>query len=312
MTVEEMEDTLARLGIEVVSTRGDEIQGHCPAHVQRTGHEDHNPSWWINADTGAHICFSCQFKGGLNSLVSYVQGIDFEDAKSWLDSGERNLSAALARATRPKEIFQDVSYITESMLSAFVAPPERALKARGLSEKAAAYYEVLWDERNANWITVIRDPVTNRLMGWQEKGHTSRYFKNYPTGVQKSTSVFGYQQFNGGEMIVVESPLDVVRLASVGVLGGVSTYGAVISMAQFKILRGAQRLIFALDNDDAGRHSSMEMLKACKDMGVEAWFFDYSHTDMKDVGAMSKEEIQTGLSNAKHILHGVKAIGFPS
>ena len=57
MTIEEMEDTLERLGIEVVSTRGSEIQGYCPAHVERTGHEDRNPSWWINSDTGAHICF---------------------------------------------------------------------------------------------------------------------------------------------------------------------------------------------------------------------------------------------------------------
>ena len=59
MTVEEMEDTLARLEIAVTSIRGVEIQALCPAHFERTGKEDHNPSWYINADTGAHICFSC-------------------------------------------------------------------------------------------------------------------------------------------------------------------------------------------------------------------------------------------------------------
>ena len=78
MTTDEMIETLSLLGIEVSETRGSEIQARCPAHVQRTGHEDRNPSWWINADTGAHICFSCQFKGGLQSLVSYMRGIDFE------------------------------------------------------------------------------------------------------------------------------------------------------------------------------------------------------------------------------------------
>lgn len=308
MTLEDMEETLARLGIEVFSTRGDEIQAACPAHVQRTGHEDHNPSWWINSATGAHICFSCQFKGGLQSLVSYVQGIDYEEAKDWLNSDDRNLSAALIRATKPKQVFQEVTYITESMLSAFQDPPHSALKDRGLSADAAKYYDVLWDIRHSNWITVIRDPYTNKLLGWQEKGHSSRFFRNYPTGVQKSSALFGYQQYNGGDMIVVESPLDVVRLASVGITGGVSTYGAIVSMTQFNLIRSAGRIIFAMDNDDAGKASSLELLKLCREMMTEAWFFNYNHTDMKDVGAMSKEEIQIGIDSARHSVHGFGAI----
>lgn len=308
MTVEEMEETLERLGLEVISTRGSEIQSYCPAHVQRTGHPDNNPSWWINADTGAHICFSCQFKGGLFSLVSYVQGIEYEDAKSWINTSDRNLSAALAKAVKPKEVFQEPSHITESMLSAFVSPPEMALRSRGLSLKAAEYYEVLWDSNHSNWITVIRDPYSNKLLGWQEKGSVSRYFKNYPVGVPKSTALFGYQQYNDDTMIVVESPLDVVRLASVGVFGGVSTYGAVISMAQLNIIRGAKKIIFALDNDEAGRSSSLSVLDLCKKMNTEVWFFNYSHTDCKDVGGMSKDEILLGIENAKHSIHGFKAV----
>lgn len=307
MTVEDMEETLLRLGIEVINVNGLEIQAHCPAHLQRTGKEDHNPSWWINADTGAHFCFSCHFKGGLQSLVSYVQGIDYEAVTAWLDYGERKLSAALEKATRPKEIFQEVTHITESMLSAFVEPPSEVLLSRGLSSNAARYYEVLWDARNSNWITVIRDPH-NKLVGWQEKGHKSRYFRNYPSGVQKSLSLFGYMQFNGGDMIVVESPLDVVRLASVGIFGGVSTYGSAVSEAQFKLIRSANRIIFAMDNDDAGKASSQALLRSCQDVGVEAYFFNYSHTDRKDIGAMSKSEISEGINSAKHYVRGQKAL----
>jgi len=307
MTVEEMEETLSRLGLEVVSVNGFEVQAHCPAHLQRTGKEDRNPSWWINADTGAHLCFSCGFKGGLQSLVSYVQGIDYEQVTAWLGSGERNLSAALEKAVRPKEVYQEVTHITESMLSAFVDPPSEALLSRGLSANAAKYYEVLWDARNSNWITVIRDHH-GKLMGWQEKGYTSRYFRNYPTGVQKSLSLFGYDQFNGGDMIVVESPLDVVRLASIGILGGVSTYGSAVSKEQFQLIRSASRIIFAMDNDDAGRSSSLSLLQLCQDSGTEAYFFNYSHTDMKDVGAMSKSEINTGIDSAKHYVRGQKAL----
>ena len=54
MTVDEMTDTLTRLGVEIVGSRGYEIQAHCPAHLERTGKQDRNPSWYINADSGAH------------------------------------------------------------------------------------------------------------------------------------------------------------------------------------------------------------------------------------------------------------------
>lgn len=307
MTPEDMEDTLNRLGIEPIGFNGVEIQAHCPAHLQRTGKEDRNPSWWINSDTGAHLCFSCGFKGGLQSLVSYVRGIDYEDVSSWLGSTDRNLSAALEKATKPKQVIQEVTHITESMLSAFTTPPSEALLSRGLSASAADYFEVLWDARNSNWITVIRDPH-NKLMGWQEKGYSSRYFRNYPSGVQKSLSLFGYNQFSGGDMVVVESPLDVVRLATVGVLGGVSTFGSVVSDAQFKLIRSANKVVFAMDNDDAGRTSSAKILETCQEYGVEAYFFNYSHTDMKDVGAMSREEIYKGIDSAKHYVRGSKAL----
>lgn len=308
MTVEEMQDTLERLGLEVVSTRGSEIQSYCPAHVERTGHEDRNPSWWINSDTGAHICFSCNYKGGLLSLVSYIQNWDFEKSKEWLNDGGSDLSASLQKALKPKRVFEELTYITESMLAAFVDPPSDALKARGLTLEAAREYEVLWSARHSNWITVIRDPETHKLLGWQEKGHTSRFFRNQPTGVPKSNALFGYKQYKGGDMIVVESPLDVVRLASVGITGGVSTYGSVVSMQQFKLMYGADRLIFAMDNDEAGIVSSVNLLLWCEEYGKEAWFFNYAHTDMKDIGAMSKSEIESGLQNARHRVRGAKAI----
>ena len=63
-----------------------------------------------------------------------------------------------------------------------------------------------------------------------------------------------------------------------------------------------------MDNDDAGKQSNKELLNACKSYWFEAWFFDYSHTDCKDIGGMSKSEILDGLRSAKHMLHGDKAL----
>ena len=302
MTIDEMTQTLERLGVQIVDTRGSEIQCYCPVHVKNKGREDRTPSFWINADTGANLCFSCGHKASLYTLVEMIQDVGYEEARSWVNSGEVNLSNKLQRIIKPEQVFEEITYITESMLAAFTVPPADALQARGLTAAAAAKHQLLWDVRHSNWITVIRDPLTNKLMGWQEKGHVSRYFKNQPAGVHKSSTLFGYNQYKGGDMILVESPLDVVRLDSVGIKGGVAAYGSAVSMAQFSLLRGADRVIFALDNDSSGLDSNKKLMELSTQMGMECWTFNYSQTDMKDVGGMSKSEIEYGLESAQHIL----------
>jgi len=306
MTFEDMEDQLANLGLEIIDSRGDEINSYCAAHEERTGHIDHNPSWWINADSGAFICFSCGWKGNIFTLVKYITGADLN---SDFKNDPAYMTARFNRLFKEKKpVIEEPTHMTESMLSAFTEVPEHALKARGLTAVACSSHGVLWDERNNNWITVIRDPITHRLLGWQEKGFDRRYFKNVPSGIKKSNALFGYEFYSDGDMIVVESPLDVVRLSSLGILGSVSTFGSMVSDAQFNIIRGAKRIIFAMDNDEAGKSSSMSLLYKARDMGVECWFLDYGALDVKDIGAMSKSEILDCISKAKHSVHGEKAI----
>lgn len=309
MTIDEMRDTLSRLNIEVVNERGDEIQAHCVAHKERTGHEDRNPSFWINSDSGAFICFSCQWKGNLYTLVSYVEGIDIEQAQSWVGT-DSNMMARFQRVTgthKEAPRIEEPTVIHESMLQAFVPVPEAALRSRGLTAEAAAKYGILWNRLENNWVIPIREPINAALIGWQEKGYDRRFFKNM-SRVKKSEALFGYNVYKGGTMIVVESPLDVVRLESVGVSGGVAIMGATISETQLKLLSSADRVMFALDNDDAGRAASRSMFNRCFGSNIEAWFFNYDNTDMKDVGAMSKDEIEWGIKHARHIVRGAKAI----
>jgi len=307
-----MERVLERLNIDVINVRGSEILALCPGHKEITGKEDHNPSWWINSETGAHICFSCGFKGSLWSLIATAQNLkdangllDYADAKDWLYLSFDNIQlGAPDEEVEQESIFKEVTQITESRLALFTYPPEHALKARGLTLQAAEKHQLLWDREHSNWITVIRDPYSNKLLGWQEKGFSRRYFRNYPTGVEKSTTLFGLNRYKGGRMIIVESPLDVVRLDSIGITGGVSTYGSMISNAQIELIKDADEILFALDNDESGINASKKMLE----QNFEAWFFNYAHTDMKDIGAMSRLEILTGLDNAKHSVNGLGAI----
>jgi DNA primase len=313
MTVDEMERLLDTLGVEYVDARGDEIQGFCPAHEERTGKVDHNPSWYINSETGAHICFSCEFKGNIISLVAKLKNFeDFDKAKAWINGDLSNDFLDVFDRTiqkRKKHVFEELVYVSDASLSAFKEPPDYALKARGLTAEAAAKYGVLWNKRTQAWITPIRNAADNALLGWQEKGYFGRSFNNYPQGIKKSSSLFGLDQYNGGTIIVVESPLDAVRLESVGISGGVSTFGAIISDKQIDAIRTCDRIIFAMDADEAGVASSMRLLELTHKLNFEAWFFNYSHTDMKDVGGMSKAEILTGIDTAVHsVQYGIETL----
>ena len=307
MTLDEMTETLTRLGIEVMSTRGDEIQALCPAHKERTGKDDHNPSWWINAESGLHNCFSCGWKGSLYSLISYMTGVEYEEAKTW-SSGTQGLLARYNKVLNPEQPkIEEPVRVTESMLSAFTSVPDYAMSARGLAPRAVSNYGLKWDERNKNWIIPIRDAHTDDLLGWQEKGFAQRYFKNQPSGVKKSTTLFGFHELITNYALVVESPLDVVRLSSLG-FPAVAVFGAKVSKEQFKLLQELDKVIIAMDNDEAGKASSLELLEMCTTYGLEAWFFNYGTIDVKDVGAMSLDEVKFGIDNANHMVKGKKVV----
>jgi DNA primase len=131
------------------------------------------------------------------------------------------------------------------------------------------YYGILWDMDNSRWILPIRSWGDNALMGWQEKGYRERYFKNRPTGIAKSKTLFNSYTTNYDDcMIVVESPLDAARLYSAGIDGGAATFGTSVSPEQLHIMRKTDNLIFAFDNDDAGKKAFQESLKIMSSSGL--------------------------------------------
>jgi len=321
----DVEQVLDVLGIEY-SVRNHEANSLCPMHQERTGKQDHNPSWWINLESGQHICFSCGYKGGLLSLVCDTQGLyvkmwgseevsyDYTSAKAWLsevtDLSPDQLQIKLKQV--PQHLHQAPKPVemSEARLALFVDPPLEALASRNISLAATREYGVMWESKTSRWILPLRIPETNKLMGWQEKGYKDRYFRNRPAGVQKSKTLFGIQNQQSDVVIVVESPLDCVRIASAGIKGAVATCGALISEAQIKLLRASDRVILALDNpklDDAGRKASAEFRKAATKYGINTFYFNYGDSGKKDPGDMTDEEIRWGLENAKSSVYGEAA-----
>ena len=314
----DVEGVLLSLGIDG-HQRNDEILALCPMHLERTGREDSNPSWSINVETGVHHCFSCGYKGNLVTLVAEVQEmvsewgrLDLDAAKKWLkENVSINLDFIRKQLEEARDAFITIPAVvgmSEARLSIFDStPPDWALSARDLNEDGIAYYGVKWWEEKSSWITPIRT-VDGKLLGWQEKSQGPvRYFRNRPAGIKKSTTMFGIDRFSGGTMVVVESPLDCVKLASLGIFGAVATFGASVSDEQLQLMKRADKLILAFDNpriDPAGAKASKDMFYRLRKAGMEAWFFSYQSDEYKDIGDMPEDLVSLGLRDAKHSVFG--------
>jgi DNA primase len=301
----DIEKVLLSLDISLYSQRGEEVQGLCPMHKERTGKEDYNPSWWINTDTGAHICFSCGYKGNIYTLVQDLTGTNFKDAKAFIkDRVSSPIDSLIKRLQELPQYVQPSEQIamSEARLAVYTDAPDIELKKRFLTREAVDNCGVRWNSNNSAWILPIRDPDNYALLGWQEKGARDRFFKNQPAGVKKSKTVFNVENIDLDLLIVVESPLDVVRLASLGRTGAVSTYGAIISEDQVKIMRRSKRVLAAFDNDDAGKKANAQIKDYSRKYGIDLLFFNYDGVDVKDVGDMTPKQVTDGLATARHAL----------
>ena len=292
--------TLLGLGIDGIEY-GDEFLAPCPKHFERTGKEDRNPSFSINMNSGLFNCFSCGYKGNIHRLVADMKGISVEEAEETVVRP----SLASRKLPKPYVTVKDRT-LPESILSRFTRPPMWAMDARSLDPKSCELYGVLWNPMNDSWITPIRAPYTNKLMGWQEKSQTSRMFDNFPAVfLKRSQTLYGLSAYTGGSMVVVESPLDCMRLHSAGITGGVSPMGCQISNTQLDLMSVAGQVIFALDNDTDGLKATADLYRTTKGKLSNVFFFDYGDSTAKDVGDMYSADIYRGIREARSRVKGL-------
>ena len=313
---EDLEGVLLELGIEVTHTDDDEVWAHCPEHLRYVGKRDHSASWSVNRVSGVFNCFSCQSQGRLVDLVARIRfPNDVFEAARWM----RGFGVDLVSSTditpfseRSTVRVEQAAIMPETRLAMFPDPPGWALDSRKLSLEACQVYGVRWDAENEAWIIPVRYP-DGALAGWQSKWAKQRRFINHPKGISKSSCLFGYEVFPVGEpAVLLESPLDVLRLYTAGFTGGLSSMGAAVSREQMQlILNITDELVVALDDDEAGRMHAEQIRNGKCVRGkqtergyssrINVRFFDYSaaHGE-KDIGGMEDVYIRHGLHNAKH------------
>lgn len=288
---------LARLGMGTYEERDGELWARCPGHIERTGAEDRSPSWSVNVETGMHHCFSCGFGGTLPMLVSTVLHVNYVQAEGWLADPGLLAAAIEARLRTVQRSAYKHAEKAPVDLSGFTLPPPHALDERRITMEAAVRFEILWDGKG--FILPIRDAAHN-LLGYQIK-HGS-FVRNRPRGVAKGTTLFGLGAFRGPEAVLVESPLDAARLWTCGIDGGMASFGAEVSDEQIELLvRISQRLIIALDDDNAGEIGADKVENAVNSRISPVRRFAYPRPRLrgvKDPGDLADQRVHEGIENA--------------
>lgn len=287
----DLRDMLDVAGVQGLRETSKEITGRCPAHRQRTGHDDRKPSWSINRSTYLHQCFSCGYRGTLTQLLVDLTGtapIDLED-----ELRRQSFLSRIKVREQPEETVAPV--ITEWGLRNLMADvPQRLLELRWLVRSAIDAYRVRWNRDTRQWVLPLWD-TRGTLMGAQFRQAGS--VLTLPPGAAKSTTLFGYHQVKGYDWaVLVESPLDAVRLFGLGI-PAFATLGAWVSKEQVTLMaRCFSYVVLALDNDKAGRQGAEVATSMLRRSGCAALHWDYTGLadndghPAKDVGDVPSDE----------------------
>lgn len=284
---------LMELGVEVTSENEHRVFGLCPRHEEFRGRPDSKPSWSMDKELLVHHCWSCPYTGTLREMIAFSRG-DFVEASEWLAGYTRQRAMKRFRdqpqvpdTVKPKE--KPLTAL-QRRLAMFCDPPDWALESRGLERFAVVHYGLRWDLEVDHWIIPIHHG-DGRLIGFQRKA--DGYFKNTPKGVARNESVFGLHQLTGQWAVLLESPLDVVRLYSEGVEGGVSSYGAFVSNAQLDLINErVEDVVLALDNDETGNEQRNRVWHSQWRRGNRYRCLDYTGITGKDIGEMTSAEVR--------------------
>jgi len=292
-TGNDLAGALTRLGVNVTTVGESEIGGHCPIHA------DNSPSWSMNVTTGLWICYACGATGNLSQLALRLS-VSGDEAmlvnQFIIESGLESLKSKGGG----EEVF--IPKADVDTYRRFQPVPEQLLKSRGMDASVAQRYGLRWDPQPRHWIVPIVSP-SGELWGWQAKG--KGYFRNVPVGVNKSRTLFGLDRFRARTAVLVESPLDVVRLSSarLGIgMGGLASFGAHVSQVQLSLLSGrADIIVIALDNDTAGITAAKRVHAECPRPRGGISFLRYEHTNAKDIGEMTDDEIEEAVTKASAV-----------
>lgn len=239
---------------------GKELRARCPIH------NDHNPSFSLNIETGNWICFSGCGSGNFVKLVERVQGSSLQEAYLWIQQG---------KAVSIEQMSKSLSQLLNQTVA--IQESDHSLLWKEEYEKATDSFMPSWFlDRGFTWETIfhwkirydnLRDAIIvpvfqkGEMIGSITRNHLFLpKYQNSP-GLSKNKFLWGEISTQKSHIIISEGLLDALWLWQLG-YNVVALLGTYISQEQIDIIKGYRfgEITLALDNDKAGQDGTNELL----------------------------------------------------
>lgn len=269
----------------------DWVSTQCPLHV------DTHPSFSINLETGKWNCFAGCGAGSIYELVRRLRNCTFSEAFNYVANYRNEQSAAIevddilaildgknkapsVPVLEEAKIEYDTTKVPKFLIDRGFKP--FILKKFGIGYQAFTGAAVIPCEK---WY-ILRNPFGSFL----------KY--QYPANMPKSKILFGLDKCKlGGDVIVVEGPLDCVWMHQLGFDYTVAILGMYLSKDQASLLtKNFNRVIMMLDNDVAGSLGMSRCLDLYSKNEVELKIAKLPNSK-KDPQECTFDEIQHSLQN---------------
>lgn len=261
-------DLAAQLGI-IGNLSGKELRANCPIH------QDRNPSFSLNVETGLWTCFSRCGHGNFQQLVEKVLSYTWQEAKTWIDSnGQRTSLEDMLQGFEKRFTYQELHFAQEPQfdwrqyyegLNNYQMP--QWLLDRGFTWDTINHwgfrYDIVMDALVVPvfWEGNLVGTITRNTMPDKPK------YQNSPE-LPRDRIFFGEINRNRTDIILCEGVLDAVWLWQLG-YHGVSVLGESLTQGQIQVLRNYRygSIVLALDNDEAGINGTRRAASALVQAG---------------------------------------------
>lgn len=296
----DVEAMLEDLGVDFAYRLSqNQLMCHCPNLEGNHRNNDANPSFGFKEDSLLFNCFMCG-GGNVIELVQMMRpGLTQEQAVQYLEQfadfniSQEDFQNKIQMILHPEEEKKDImpEYPEDSLFQYKKIHPY--LLDRGITREAIIEMQVGYDEEHD--CIVFPHFFMGKLVGMQKRHITQNDSGEYvcarctangkkkvPKYVNtpnfpKVNTLFGYDFMKKhvvkdgvSSVIVVESPMSVLKLKSLGFHRAVATFGQ-FSKEQAMLLIAMERVYYWPDNDAAGwknAHTIMDVLKRYTDLRI--------------------------------------------
>lgn len=189
--------------------------------------------------------------------------------------------------------------------------PLQLLLDRGFSKETLIEFDVGYSERRKR-ITIPVFDENGDFVGISGRAiEESQKPKYWDKGVPKKHILFNLNVAkNYDSVIMVEGPLDAIKVSQSGHKNVVATFGGFYSNEQAKKLnRRFRSVIIFTDSDEAGRALAENIAEVSQKAGKDIYFIEYPN-DIKDPGEMTEDQIDKAIKGKKSLLEmKIKRLG---